>query len=126
MDTADIEEWSRRYDENHDSRDELRALHAELTEIRGQSSLTRSQVESAMKWKLVNQGGRPGRYIELMRSVPDQFIELVTEAAFLLDNPKLQTRTLTSIPGIGPATASVLLTFHDPTGYAVGDRYLIR
>lgn len=47
------------------------------------------------------------------------------EAADLLSDPKLQLKTLTSIPGIGPAIATVVLAFHDPTNYAVGDRYMV-
>ncbi|ELY40862.1 hypothetical protein C497_02227 [Halalkalicoccus jeotgali B3] len=33
--------------------------------------------------------------------------------------------TLTSIHGIGPATATVVLAVHDPTTYVAGDRYMI-
>lgn len=36
---------------------------------------------------------------------------------------KAPAETPTSIPGIGTATATVVLVFHDPTNYAVGNRY---
>lgn len=52
-------------------------------------------------------------------------VQRISEAAFLVDDPKPRLETLTSIPGIGPATATVVLAFHDPTNYAVGDRYMI-
>ncbi len=29
------------------------------------------------------------------------------------------------MPRIGPATATIILVFHDPTNYAVGDRYMV-
>ncbi|MFC6907136.1 hypothetical protein [Halalkalicoccus tibetensis] len=60
-----------------------------------------------------------------MYEVPAEFVQRISEAAFLVDDPKLQLNTLTSIPGIGPATATVVLAFHDPMNYAVGDRYMI-
>ncbi|ADJ16660.1 hypothetical protein [Halalkalicoccus jeotgali] len=60
-----------------------------------------------------------------MSEVPAAFVQRISEAAFLVDDPKFQLKTLTSIPGIGPATATVVLTFHDPMNYAVGDRYMI-
>ena len=76
-----------------------------------------------MQWKLNAQRGRRDRYIEWIYKVPTAFVQRISEAAFLVDDPKLQLETLTSIPGIGPATATVVLAFHDPTEYAVGDRY---
>lgn len=60
-----------------------------------------------------------------MSEVPAAFVQRIREAAFLVDDPKLQLRILTSIPGIGPATAIVVLAFHDPVNYAVGDRDMI-
>ncbi|MFC6907033.1 hypothetical protein [Halalkalicoccus tibetensis] len=60
-----------------------------------------------------------------MYEVPAAFVQRISEAAFLVDDPKLQLNTLTSIPGIGPATATVVLAFHEPTNYAVGDQYMI-
>lgn len=61
-----------------------------------------------------------------MSEVPAAFVQRIREAAFLVGDPKLQLGTLTSIPGIGLATATVVLAFYDPTNYAVGDRYMMQ
>jgi hypothetical protein len=53
------------------------------------------------------------------------FVQRICEAVFSVYDPKLQLETLTSIPGIGPATATGVLAVHDPTNYAIGDRYLV-
>ncbi|WP_245634128.1 hypothetical protein [Halalkalicoccus paucihalophilus] len=53
------------------------------------------------------------------------FVQRICEAAFSVYDPKLQLETLTSIPGIGPATATGVLAVHDPTNYAIGDRYRV-
>lgn len=60
-----------------------------------------------------------------MNSVPGEYIRLVSRAALLLDDSKIQLETLASIPGIGAATATAILAFYDPTYYAVGDRYMV-
>jgi len=49
----------------------------------------------------------------------------VTEAALLTDDPTVQLKTLKSIPGIGPATGTVVLAFYDPENYGIGDRYIL-
>lgn len=56
---------------------------------------------------------------------PQAYIQKVSEAALLIDDPTVQVKTLKSIPGIGSATATVVLAFYDPTNYAIGDRYLV-
>jgi hypothetical protein len=61
----------------------------------------------------------------MMRSTPEEFVQQVTGASLLPEDPKIQLQTLSSIPGIGDATATVVLAFYDPTTYAVGDRYII-
>ncbi len=60
-----------------------------------------------------------------MSKVPAAFVQRIREAAFLVGDPKLQMETLTSIPEIGPAAATVVLAFHNPTTYVVGDRYMV-
>lgn len=60
-----------------------------------------------------------------MSKVPAAFVQRISQAAFLVDDPKLQLNILTSIHGIGPATATVILAFHDPASYVVGDRDMV-
>lgn len=124
MDGDAIKKWSKQYEENYDK--ELRKIEDELTTTLGtQQYIDQSQLEQVVRWKLNGQPGRRDRFIEQLNTVPDAFIRRISEAAFLLDDPKTQLETLTSIPGIGPATASVVLAFYDPTRYAVGDRYIV-
>jgi len=124
MDTDDIRNWSERYDEAYD--DDLRAIeeriHKVLTE---QQSLTRDQLQKVVQWKLNGMPGRRGGNVERVGTVPDEFVRRVTEAALLIDDPTTQLKTLKSIPGIGPATATVILTFYDPENYGIGDRYIL-
>lgn len=124
MDASDIRDWSERYDEVYDG--ELRAveerLHGALTD---QQYITRDQLEDVVRWKLNGMPGRRGGNVDRVRTVPDEFVRRVSEAALLVDDPKIQLKTLKSIPGIGPATGTVILAFYDPENYGIGDRYIL-
>ncbi|KYH24712.1 hypothetical protein HAPAU_30880 [Halalkalicoccus paucihalophilus] len=123
-DGVDYQQWSEQYNANYDPA--LKEIEGTLTTALGeQHYMTQGQLEKVIQWKLNVQRGRRDRSIEWMSDVPAAFIQRISEAAFLVDDPKLQLNTLTSIPGIGPATATVVLTFHDPTTYVVGDRYMV-
>jgi len=124
MDADDIRYWSDRYDEVYD--DDLKPIEERLNEtLPDQQYLTQDDLEDVIWWKLDGQKGRRDRNIEKVNTVPDEFIQRVSEAAFLIDDPKVQLKTLRSIPGIGGATATVVLAFYDPETYAVGDRYIV-
>ena len=124
MDPDEIREWAEAYDAEYD--DALHETERRLTERIGeQRYVTQDQLRDVVRWKLDNQGGRRGGNVDRVNRVPDRFVQRVSEAALLADEPKLQVKTLASIPGIGPATATVVLTFADPASYAVGDRYVM-
>lgn len=123
MDADEIEDWSEQYDDIYPER--LKTIEEEVrSDLREQGYLTPDQLEKVIHWKLDGQGGRGDGYIDDMRRVPDEFVERVTEAALLVDDPQVQVDTIASIPGVGAATATVVLMFYDPEKYAVGDRYL--
>jgi Fe-S-cluster formation regulator IscX/YfhJ len=124
MDADEIRDWSERYDEVYD--DDLQAVEERIHEaLTDQQYLTRDQLEDVVRWKLNGMPGRRGRNVDRVRTVPDEFVQRVTEAALLVDDPKTQLKTLKSIPGIGPATGTVVLAFYDPENYAIGDRYIL-
>lgn len=124
MDSNDIKIWSDEYDKHYD--DKLQAIEETLNEVLAeQQYITQEQLEKVIEWKLAAQPGRRDKNKESMNSVPGNFIRLVSEAALLLDDPKTQLKTLTAIPGIGNATATLILAFYDPTNYAIGDRYMV-
>lgn len=124
MDKDDIEKWSKRYDDEYEQR--LQAIQDDLySALHDRGYLTQDEVVDAIRWKLDAQGGRRSGNIEKVRKLPEEFVEKVTETALLVEDPKVQASTLDSIPGVGAATASAILTFYDPENYAVGDRYLM-
>ncbi len=124
MHAEKLQLYSERYTDGYPDRHQEieRAVHTALTE---RGFLTQDELATVVTWKLDNQPGRRDRYIEMMRSTPEAFVQQVTGAALLPDDPKIQLQTLSSIPGIGDATGTVVLAFYDPAVYAVGDRYLV-
>jgi len=124
MDADDIRYWRDQYDEAYD--DDLQAIekrtHEALTE---QQFLTRDQLQEVVQWKLNGMPGRRGGNMDRVGSVPDEFVQRVTEAALLIEDPVTQLKTLKSIPGIGPATGTVILAFYDPENFGIGDRYIL-
>ena len=124
MDTAEIREWAKSYDESYD--EELHEIEQTLHEaLQAQEYITQGQLRDVVTWKLDNQAGRRSGNIERVNLVPGEIVRRVSEAALLVDDPEVQLKTLSSIPGIGYATATVVLTFYDPERYAVGDRYMV-
>ncbi len=124
MDADEICEWARLYEESYDTvlHEIEQTLHVALQE---QRYITQDQLRDVVTWKLDNQAGRRSGNIERVNQVPDEYVRRVSEAALLVEDPEVQLKTLSSIPGIGYATATVVLTFYDPERYAVGDRYMV-
>jgi len=124
MDADEVRKWAKSYDESYD--DELHEIEQALHEaLQAQGHITQEQLQDVVTWKLDNQAGRRSGNIDRVDQVPDEFIRRVSEAALVVDDPEVQLKTLSSIPGIGYATATVVLTFYDPEQYAVGDRYMV-
>lgn len=124
MDADEVREWAKSYDESYDSI--LHGIEQTLQEaLHEQGYITQDQLRDVVTWKLDNQAGRRSGNIERVNRVPDEYVRRVSEAALLVDDPEVQLKTLSSIPGIGYATATVVLTFYNPERYAVGDRYMV-
>ena len=124
MDADEVQEWAKLYDGSYD--EVLHEIEQTLSEaLQEQGFVTRNQLRDVVTWKLDNQAGRRSSNIERVNRVPDEYVRRVSEAALIIDDPEVQLKTLSSIPGIGYATATVVLTFYDPERYAVGDRYMV-
>jgi hypothetical protein len=124
MDANEISDWSDQYDEVYNKK--LRKIEERIHKtINEEQYLTRDELLEVVRWKLDGMPGRRGGNVDRVESVPNEFVQRVTEAALLIDDPVTQLKTLTSIPGIGPATGTVVLAFYDPEHYGIGDRYIL-
>jgi hypothetical protein len=124
MNENEVRKWAKSYDESYD--EELHEIEETLHEaLQAQGYITQEQLRDVVTWKLDNQAGRRSGNIERVNRVPDEYVRRVSEAALLVEDPEVQLKTLSSIPGIGYATSTVVLTFYAPERYAVGDRYMV-
>ena len=92
--------------------------------LRSQNWLEKPEIADCIRWKLLNQGGRAQLNTNRLDQISDEVAKHITKAAFLAEDTKRQVQILSTLPGVGAATATVLLAFHDPENYAVGDRYM--
>jgi len=117
--------WSKKYDEEEDQ--DNSSLEQELGDkLRRTKELTKDELKQIIEWKF--QGrllGRRKRSLNLILIIPDDFIRRVTREAFNEQDERLRIRKLMGryggIVGVGPAIASVILTFYDPENYGVYD-----
>lgn len=92
--------------------------------LRTQNWLGKSEIADCIRWKLLNQGGRARLNTERLDSISEDVAKHITKTAFFAEDPKQQVEILSTLPGVGAATATVLLAFNDPENYVVGDRYM--
>ncbi|KAI9843657.1 MAG: hypothetical protein M1838_002515 [Thelocarpon superellum] len=84
----------------------------------GSTWLEKSEVETLVKWKLKHGKFRP-RLLQLAESNAPTTVKDTTRNAFArfasVADPAEALKTLSSLKGVGPATASLLLSIFDPT-----------
>ncbi|KAI9773118.1 MAG: hypothetical protein M1840_008239 [Geoglossum simile] len=95
----------------------VQVIPAELAKL-DKKHLTKEQVELLIKWKLKHGKWRP-RLASLVSSNSPSSIENTTHDAFALYSakrgaPQPALNVLTRLSGIGPASASLLLSVYDP------------
>ncbi|GAA0477066.1 hypothetical protein GCM10008985_36770 [Halococcus dombrowskii] len=123
LSTEEITHRARKYDEELSYTDtEIESRISTL--LCSQNWLGKSEIADCIEWKLLNQGGRARLNVERLDDISEEVAEYITKAAFLAENPKQQVEILSTLPGVGAATSTVLLAFNDPENYAIGDRYM--
>ncbi|KAJ4344197.1 hypothetical protein N0V95_006275 [Ascochyta clinopodiicola] len=94
-------------------------IAAKLADMGSDASLQKADVERLVEWKLKHGTYRPS-LLSLVKSNPAPLIKSTTHSAFgslAHDNDALTAlKLLTALRGIGPATASLLLSVFQPAG----------
>ncbi|KAI9844620.1 MAG: hypothetical protein M1837_005472 [Sclerophora amabilis] len=97
---------------------EIPAVAQQRTTDKGETWLEKEEVEDLIKWKLKHGKFRP-KLTQLVASNPSSTVASTTKEAFQLHDanpsaPSSSITKLTSLKGIGPASASLLLAVFDP------------
>jgi len=124
MDKADYVAWSRKYDKSYGRRAQReRELGARF---RKNKSLTLADLEQVVEWALEGEPEKKARLLELVARNSEEKVTRISGQVFSLpegdDNYKVCC--LTTLEGISPVLASVILAFFNPSQYGIFDHSL--
>ncbi|KAF3039189.1 hypothetical protein E8E12_006806 [Didymella heteroderae] len=96
-------------------------IPANLAKSKKDAHLLKADIEKLVEWKLATvdpikrkHGTFRPTLMNLVKSNPADAVKETTQLAFAETDPLRALKTLTSLRGIGPATASLLLSVHQP------------
>ena len=91
--------------------------------LRETKKLTKDDLLKIMEWKFESDARIKAVQVKYAKKINEEHLEKVSEEVFNLDTRQDLKRInlLCGFKGIGPAVASVILTFYDPTNYCVVD-----
>jgi hypothetical protein len=121
----EIIRWSRLYDEKQSPAD-LQTENDVGSRLRKTRELSKTDLVRMVSWKFESLPGRKGLVLSRVSSVGEQEISEAFCRGLDADCEKTRISELLRLPGIGPAMASVILTFYDPKEYAVLDIHVWR
>lgn len=121
MNKQEIIFWRNRYNEEEDRY--VSGLEEKLRKkFQKNRFITKKDLQEIIKWKFQGQlKGRQLLNLERLTIFNSAVIEKISKLAFEVNLDKLRIRLLVVIDGVGPAVASVILTFYDPDNYGVLD-----
>jgi len=121
MDKKSIIYWRKKYDKEEDLY--TKGVEEELrVKFQKNKYMTKDDLKRIVKWKFQGKlEGRQKRILKLLENVDGKFIKKISRLAFETKNDKDRIKLFCIIEGIGPAVASVILTFYDPKNYGVFD-----
>lgn len=125
MTKEEILMWNKRYDDEEDLYNT--GLEKELgKKFRRNKFITKKDLEKIIEWKFQEVKGRQLSNLKRLRNFYPGAIEKISKLVFEIDSDDLRIKLLTVIDGVGPAVASVILTFYDPKNCGIFDIHVWR
>jgi hypothetical protein len=122
LDKADFLLWSRKYDKAFGWQAQReRELGAKF---RKNKALTCKDLASIMEWKFLNDPEKLARAQELVARNPEEKVQRITSQTLSIPNADdtYRLNCLTTLEGISPVIASIILAFFDPHNYGIFDQ----
>ncbi len=119
LDKPDYLLWSRKYDKSFGWQAQReRELGAK---IRKNKALTLQDLTAVVEWKFKGDAQKLQRAQELVARNPEEKVQRITSQTLSLPNADDAYRVscLTTLEGVSPVLASVILTFFDPHNYGI-------
>jgi hypothetical protein len=121
LDKADYLLWSRKYDKAFGF---LAQRERELgAKFRKKKVMTKADLIAVVEWLFRSESDKKTRAIELVSRNSDEVVERVSSQVFNLPegNDIYRMNCLTTLEGVNPVFASVILMFFDPKNYGLFD-----
>jgi hypothetical protein len=120
LNREEYEKWLKKYGDTES--DHERDIEKRLTEsFQSKGFANKREIIELLTWKFQMNKHRLKRQLNHIEEVPEEDIIEKTRSAFQSENEEEKIEILKSINGIGNATCSVVLTFHNPEEYCVFD-----
>jgi len=116
----EVVRWAHMYDEKQPPYD-VQTENDVGSRLGKTRELSKTDLLRIVGWKFESLPGRKGLVLRYVNSAGEQEISETFRRALDADSDKTRILELLKLPGIGPAMASVILTFYDPRKYAVLD-----
>jgi len=121
LDKADFLLWSRKYDKAFGWQAQReRELGAKF---RKNKVMTKADLSAVVEWKFKDEPDKKARTLELVERNSEETINRVSSQVFNLptDDDMYRMNCLTTLEGVSPVLASVILAFFNPCIYAIFD-----
>jgi hypothetical protein len=118
--------WNSKYDSDHpwwvQKEEELG------NRFRKTNTITKNDLFELIEWKFKELPGRRKRVIGIAENNSEETIQRTCKQVFDMTSNQDSTRIriLDHLDGVGPAMASVILTFYDPKNYGIHDIHVWR
>ncbi len=122
MDKPDYILWSRKYDKAFGS---LAQRERELgAKFRKNKALSCKDLAAIVEWKFKEDPEKLQRALELVARNDEEKVQRITSQTLSLPNADdtYRLNCLTTLEGISPVLASIILTFFDPKNYGIFDQ----
>jgi hypothetical protein len=121
LDKADYLLWSRKYDKAYGF---LAQRERELgSKFRKKKVMTKADLAAVVDWAFRVESDKKTRALELVNRNSDEAVERISSQVFNLPegNDLYRMNCLTTLEGVSPVLASMILMFFDPKNYGLFD-----
>jgi hypothetical protein len=119
LDKADYLLWSRKYDKAYGW---LAQRERELgSKFRKKKVMTKADLAAVVEWRFKDDDDKKARALELVNRNSEEAVARISGQVFSLPNGDdiYRMNSLTTLEGVNPVLASIILAFFDPKAYGI-------
>lgn len=121
----ELAKWLAVYDQKQ-SKWDRDTEHSLGLRLRKTKSLTKADLTTMVHWKFQRLPGRLKQNLARLANLPDNQVSMTFSEAMNASDEISRIRKLDTLPSVGPAMISVILTFYNPDQYGIIDIHVWR